>query len=332
MSPERFHPEFTPRPPRPGRDPAAWELAPLPRSLDRAAAEAYCRQVAGRHYENFSVVTALVPRRLRQDFATVYTFCRWSDDLADESPDPSAGLDALARWREGLDDCFAGRPGHPVFVALAATARRGGLDARPFHDLLDAFAEDLAFDRDGVVVRYPDRRALVGYCRRSADPVGRIVLGLDGCHGEAEARHSDAICTGLQLVNFWQDLRRDRLAGRVYVPEEDLRDHGVTADDLAAPRASREVRALVASLVAWVHECFAAGAALEATAPPSLRPAIGLFRAGGKALVTAIERAGHDTLAARPTVSSPTKAWLLARALLTAAWWRGRPVVTERGA
>ncbi len=305
-----------------GRAPAAWDLAPLPPSLDRGAAEAFCRLVAERHYENFSVVTRLVPARLRQDFANVYAFCRWSDDLADESDDPAAGLAALEAWRRGLHDCLGGRPGHPLYVALDATIRRHHLDGGPFLDLLDAFTEDLTFDRERVVVRYPDRESLLAYCRRSADPVGRIVLGLEGCTDPAALRQSDAICSGLQLVNFWQDLRRDRLAGRVYVPQSDLRRHGVSADDLAADRASPGVRSLVAAGVEWVGECFAAGAALERTGPPSLRPAIALFRSGGLAIAAAIERSGCDTLASRPTVSSITKAWLVARAVIAMALGR----------
>ena len=312
-----------PRPPR-GRDCAAWDVAPLPPTLDRGAAEAFCRLVAERHYENFSVVSRLVPPRLRQDFANVYAFCRWSDDLADEAANPAVGLAALGRWRAGLDECLDGRPGHPVYVALAATIRRHALDGRPFHDLLDAFAEDLAFDRDAVVVRYADREALLGYCRRSADPVGRIVLGLEGCTDATAVRQADAICTGLQLVNFWQDLRRDRLAGRVYVPESELCRHRVSPDELAGSRAGPGLRSLVAAGLDWVAECFATGAPLERTAPVALRPAISLFRAGGRAIAAAIDRAGCDTLAARPTVPAPTKARLVLRAMVAVAVGRCR--------
>lgn len=301
---------------RRGRDAAAWELAALPPSLDPTAAAAFCRAVAGRHYENFSVVTWLVPARLRQDFANVYAFCRWSDDLADEASDPGDGLAALAAWRAGLEACLDGRPTHPVYVALADTIRRHRLDGRPFHDLLDAFTEDLSFDRRGVAVRYADRDALLAYCRRSADPVGRIVLALGGCSDPAAWRDSDLICTGLQLVNFWQDLRRDRVVGRVYVPQSDLQRHGVAPDDLAASRATPAVVALVADLLQWSRECFAAGARLERDAPSALRPAIGLFRAGGLAIARAIERAGYDTLAARPVVPTGTKAALAGRALV----------------
>ena len=298
------------------RDRAAWNIAGDPDDCSLAAAEAVCRRIASRHYENFSVVSRLVPPRLRQPFATVYAFARWSDDLADEAASPEAGLAALAAWRERLDDCFVGRPDHPVFVALRETARRTGLEQQPFADLLDAFAEDLRFDAAGTLVRYATRDDLVAYCRRSADPVGRIVLALEGCHDPDLVTMSDAICTGLQLVNFWQDVRRDHRAGRVYIPAADLAGHGVDPAALDAPAATPAVRELIRDEVAWARSCFDRGAALATLAPPGLRPAITAFLGGGRAVADAIERAGHDTLGRRPLVSRWTKLRLAGR-----AWW-----------
>lgn len=298
------------------RDPTAWRLAPVPRGYDLATAEAFCRDVASRHYENFTVATRLVPPRLRQHLANVYAFARWSDDLADEAKSPAEAGRDLAAWRDGLKECFEGRPAHPVFVALAATARQAGLSIEPFADLLDAFEEDQAFDAAGTAVRYADREALVAYCRRSADPVGRIVLALEGCRDAALVAMSDSICTGLQLVNFWQDVRRDRLAGRVYLPRDDMQRHGVTEAMLDAPRAAPPLRELLRDEVAWARECFDAGAPLVGVAPPALRPAITMFLAGGRAVADAIERAGFDTLAQRPIVGKWTKLRLAAR-----AWW-----------
>ena len=308
-------------PPAARRDAAAWRIARVPLGADLPEAEAFCRAVAARHYENFTVATRLVPRRLRQHLANVYAFARWSDDLADEATDAAAAARDLADWRRQLDDCFAGRLGHdgaahPVFVALADTARRTGLTIEPFADLIDAFAEDAACDRAGTLVRYATRGDLLAYCRRSADPVGRIVLGLEGCRDADRVAMSDAICTGLQLVNFWQDIVRDLRAGRVYLPRDDMHRHGVTADDLALPRATDRVAALVRDEVAWARERFAAGAPLADVAPPVLRPAIAMFVAGGRAVADAIERAGFDTLARRPTVGRLTKIALAAR-----AWW-----------
>jgi len=305
--------------PATARDPVAWDLAPLPSSLAPAAARAFCRAVAARHYENFTVATLLLPRRLRQHVANVYTFARWADDLADESAGPAAATAALADWRRRLEACFAGRPDHPVFVALAETVTETGLPMQPFSDLLDAFGQDQ------TTTRYATRAELLDYCRRSADPVGRIVLGLEGCRDPDLVRMSDAICTGLQLVNFWQDITRDRLAGRIYLPAEDMARHGVTEPMLATPPAAEAVRALIRDEVSWARECFNAGADLPGLAPRSLRPAIAMFLAGGRAVADAIERAGFDTLARRPTVSRGVKLWLAGKALAAAAAgrWRG---------
>jgi len=305
------------QPPQPAqRDPTPWQITPTPVDGDLAVAEAFCRDVASRHYENFTVATRLVPPRLRQHLANVYAYARWSDDLADEAASPTEAARDLAAWRQGLAACFAGRPGHPVYVALADTVRQTGLTIAPFAHLLDAFEEDRAFDAAGVAVRYADRNELVAYCRRSADPVGRIVLALEGCRDAAMVALSDCICTGLQLVNFWQDVRRDRLAGRVYLPRDDMRRHGVEETMLDAPRAALPLKQLLREEVSWAREYFDAGAPLAGVAPPALRPAIGMFLAGGRAVADAIERAGFDTLLRRPTVGKWTKLRLAAR-----AWW-----------
>jgi squalene synthase HpnC len=294
------------------RDPAAWELAPLPPGGDPAAARRFCRAVAAGHYENFTVATMLVPPRLRQHLANVYTFARWADDLADEADSPQAATAALADWKLGLEACFAGRPRHPVYIALAETVHDRGLSIEPVADLIDAFEQDQA------KARYASRAELLDYCRRSADPVGRIVLALEGCSEPELVRLSDSICTGLQLVNFWQDITRDRLAGRIYLPENDMARHGVGEAMLAEMPAESAVRSLLEDEVAWARECFAAGARLPALAPPALRPAIAMFLAGGLAVADAIEAAGYDTLSRRPTVGRLTKLRLAGRALLAA--------------
>jgi len=299
------------------RDPTAWTLAggaspeAISGTVSLSEAESLCRRIAAGHYENFAIATRLVPRRMRQDLANVYAFARWSDDLADELPGGRCGeaIDALAAWRGRLERCFAGRPDHPVFIALHDTAERRGLGIEPFTHLLDAF------EQDQRVVRYATRDDLLAYCRRSADPVGRIVLAIGGCHEPDRIAESDAICSGLQLVNFWQDIRRDRLAGRVYVPAEDMARFGVAEQDLDTAQASPAVRALVADEVAWARELFDSGAPLLSSAPQVLRPAIGLFLGGGRALAEAIERQGHDTLSRRPVVGRLAKARLAAAAV-----------------
>ena len=306
------------------RDTAAWTLVgePAPFALAGAAAaaggtvaapgledaEAFCRRIATGHYENFSVISWIVPRALRQDFANVYAFSRWSDDLADEAESPAAAAAALAAWRDELEACGRGAARHPILVALADTIARHRLTLEPFHDLLDAFVQDQQ------VVRYESREQLLDYCRRSANPVGRIVLALGGCREPQRQAESDAICTGLQLVNFWQDVRRDRIAGRIYLPAADMQRHGVRASDLDAPQASPALRQLLAEEVAWAEDCFTAGEPLKRLGPAALRPAITAFAGGGRAVAAAIRQAGYDTLSRRPVVSKATKLILAGRA------------------
>jgi len=301
------------------RDATVWVSQGVPETLDPVAAEAWCRRVAAGHYENFTVASRLVPPRLRQDLANVYAYARWSDDLVDEATSALAALEALSDWRRRLESCFAGRPDHPLFVALSGTVRRTGLEITPFLDLLDAFEEDRAHDARGVTVRYSTRDDLVAYCRRSADPVGRIVLGLEGCREPALVSMSDQICTGLQLVNFWQDVRRDRIAGRVYLPADDMARHGVDESDLDGAQGTAAYRGLIRDEVAWARALFDSGAALERAAPPSLRVAIGMFLAGGRAVADAIAAVGHDTLVVRPTLSRWRKAGLAGRTALSVA-------------
>lgn len=304
-------PPSSPALPAARRDAPAWTIAAGADASSLAEAEAVCRAIARRHYENFTVATRLVPRRLRQHLANVYAFARWSDDLADESSSPDEALAALADWRDRLERCFTGRPDHPVFIALAATVRQTGLSIEPFTDLLDAFVSDQ------TITRYDSRPALLEYCRRSADPVGRIVLALEGCRDPELVKLSDSVCTGLQLVNFWQDIKRDLLAGRVYIPADDMRRFAVDEAMLDAGRATPEIVDLVRDEVGWAREWLRRGLPLEKLAPPVLRPAIGMFIRGGLAIADAIERIGFDTLAHRPTVSRGTKLALAAR-----AWWR----------
>jgi squalene synthase HpnC len=297
----------------------AWEIVATGGSCSLQDSEAFCRAIARQHYENFTVATRLVPHRLRQHLANVYAFARWSDDLADESDSPGAARAALADWRVRLERCFDGKPDHPVFIALAGTIRQTGLTIEPFSDLLDAFEQDQS------MTRYPDRSTLLEYCRRSANPVGRIVLALEGCHDPVKVDLSDAVCTGLQLINFWQDLKRDRLAGRVYLPADDMRRHGVEEAMLDAGRASPQLVQLVRHEVAWARDCLRRGMPLADVAPPSLRPAVAMFVRGGFAIADAIARQGFDTIARRPTVSRGTKIRLAA-----GAWW-GMVISSVRG-
>ncbi|MCL6503641.1 MAG: squalene/phytoene synthase family protein, partial [Pirellulales bacterium] len=190
-----------------------------PRGVARPATlaegRAYCRRLACSHYENFIVASLLVPAGLRQHMYNVYAWCRWADDLADEA-EPSEALALLDWWQAELAACYEGRVRHPVLVALAETIERFGLERRHFEALLSAFRQDQQ------VARYETREALLDYCRRSAAPVGRLVLALAGVAEPRCLALADAVCIGLQLLNFWQDVARDWERGRRYLPDETL--------------------------------------------------------------------------------------------------------------
>lgn len=191
-----------------------------------AESQAYCRQLATTHYENFPVVSWLLPRELHQHFYNIYAYCRWSDDLGDEVGDDARSLELLAWWRGQLADCFSGRTSHPVFVALRGTIEEFGIPEEPFENLISAF------EQDQRVKTYETFDQLHDYCRRSANPVGRLVLYLCRQATAANFGWSDSICTGLQLANFWQDVARDLDIGRVYLPQNDWRHFGYSAEDL----------------------------------------------------------------------------------------------------
>jgi squalene synthase HpnC len=196
-------------------------------SLDESLA--YTRWLATHHYENFQVVSFLLPKRLHQDFYNVYSFCRWADDLGDEIGNTAESLRLLAWWRGELDAMYANElTRHPVFVALRGTAQQHGLPIEPFADLVTAF------EQDQTVTRYRDFDHLLEYCRSSANPVGRLVLGLCGYRDEERYALSDATCTALQLANFWQDVTVDLEKDRVYLPLSLLEAHGYPVDALFA--------------------------------------------------------------------------------------------------
>src|SRR5690349_8424710 len=191
-----------------------------------AAARAYCAQVARSHYENFTVVSLLLPRRLVRHFHAVYAYCRWSDDLADETAGGAEALRLIDWWRGELLSCYRAQPRHPVTIALRETIRRFRIPPDPFLNLL------IAFEQDQSVKNYATFDDLLGYCRHSANPVGHLVLYLFECFDAKRARLADQVCTGLQLANFWQDVARDRAIGRVYLPEEDRKRFGYADADL----------------------------------------------------------------------------------------------------
>ncbi|MEM8836038.1 MAG: squalene/phytoene synthase family protein [Planctomycetota bacterium] len=312
---------------------------------------AYARELTTSHYENFSVLSRLVPERVRPDVAAIYAYCRWSDDLADETGSDEAArtrsLRLLSWWRGELESCHRSAsdperepPSHPVFVALRETIRTHRLPIEPFSHLLDAF------EQDQRVTRYETWDELVAYCTGSADPVGRLVLALAG-HEPAKAplprgtpapeqdpggliAMSDATCTALQLTNFWQDVRRDLVErDRVYLPSREFLD--TEPDELAGtlrvwldrpndPAVRVPFIKAMRPLSARTQALFDSGSALPKTMRAhrlgDFAPMVGLFAAGGRSVLAIVESIGGATLWRRPTLSKPRKALLLLNATI----------------
>ncbi|KAA5544508.1 squalene synthase HpnC [Roseiconus nitratireducens] len=271
--------------------------------------ELVCRRLARSHYENFLVASILLPRRLRQPFYNIYAFCRTADDLADQSPSPEAALTALDDLQSDLDATFAGHPPDTSFFpALAHTVETFDLAKKPFEDLLSAFRQDQH------VTQYASMPELIDYCTRSANPVGRIVLQLAGQLNEQTAPLSDQICTGLQLANFWQDVKRDWEIGRVYLPQDACRRHGVQPRDLADSRTPETLKSLLAQLCDDAEAHFHRGLPLAEHVPRWLAGDIRLFAHGGLATLQAIRKIDFDVLRVRPKVTKMVQLKLMTRA------------------
>lgn len=267
--------------------------------------ENYTRWLATAHYENFHVVSFLLPKSLHQDFYNVYSFCRWADDLGDEFGDPARSLSLLAWWREELQAMYAGVTRHPVFVALHGTARKHQLPVEPFNDLITAFIQDQ------TVTRYANWAELEAYCVNSANPVGRLVLMLCGYRDEERFRLSDATCTGLQLANFWQDVTVDWEKNRVYLPLDLLARHGATVEQIAARRFDTAFAGAMREAVTEARRYFAAGLPLVGTVNRQLALDLDLFNRGGLAILDRIEAEGFDVLKARPRISKVARVRIL---------------------
>jgi len=287
---------------------------PLPRAASGgpvclAEARAYCRALARSHYENFMVASMLLPHALRQPMFHVYAYCRWADDLADEAGSPQLGLAGVRWWREELHRCYAGEPRHPVFVALAETIALFDLPIDPFDDLLTAF------ERDQTATRYPTYEEVLGYCRYSANPVGRLVLSLFGYRDEERQQLSDCTCTALQLANFWQDVARDLDKDRIYLPLEDMERFGYSEQDLLARNENDAFRQLIRFQVERTRELFRQGEALRDMVRRRLRLEIDMFSQGGLLVLRMIEARGYDVLGRRPAISKRRQATLFLRRL-----------------
>ena len=274
------------------------------------AAQRYTRWLATHHYENFNVVSWLLPKALHHHFYNVYAYCRWADDLGDEVPNAARAVELLAWWEHELDACYEGKPSHPVFIALRETILAKDVPKQPFADLLKAFRQDQ------TVKCYPNWDAVLGYCVYSANPVGRLVLYLCGYRDEQRQHLSDATCTALQLANFWQDVSRDLDIGRIYIPLDAAAAHGLSEHDIVERRFDERYALLMKELIARTRALFAEGQPLAKMVDGRLSVDLEMFTRGGLAVLDAIEAMGYDTLHHRPAVSKVKQAGLLARALV----------------
>ncbi len=287
--------------------------AEVPKKLSARQCRRYCRRLARRHYENFTVVSWLLPRHLRQHFCHIYAYCRWADDLADETAGPKQALALLQWWESLLQLCYRGEAQHPVFVALGETIREFNIPIDPLADLL------VAFRQDQQVVRYETQEQLIGYCRYSANPVGRLVLFLGRCHDVRRGLLADSICTGLQLANFCQDVARDYARGRIYIPQTQLHRFGCDESVFARREANGPFRRLLEAEVAEAEGWLRRGQPLVELVPEELRFDVALFVEGGLAILEAIRRQQFDVWSRRPVIGKLAKLRLAAR-----VWWQLR--------
>jgi hydroxysqualene synthase len=269
------------------------------------------------HYENFPVASLLCPPRLRPPIAAIYAFARAADDLADEG-DASAGerLADLQAYRAELHAVAAGAPPAPrwaaIFAPLQAVLQSHALPVPLLDDLLDAFLQDIAKTRDGGT--YADRAELLDYCRRSANPVGRLLLHLYGEARPAALAESDAICSALQLINFWQDLSVDLPRGRHYLTDADCAAHGVDRAQLAAGRRSAATDALVMDCAAWARATMLAGAPLVHRLPGRIGWELRLVVQGGLRILDKVQALDGGSLLTRPVLRAADGPRLLWRA------------------
>jgi squalene synthase HpnC len=289
--------------------PAAYAIPAQAPSL--AEAREYCARLARSHYENFSVASWFLPRRLRQHFFNVYAYCRISDDLGDEVGDATASLALLDQWQSELNACYEGTPKHPVFVALEETVGQFEIPKHEFSDLL------IAFRQDQTVTRFDSFDDVLGYCHYSANPVGHLVLYLCGYRDAERQQLSDYTCTALQLANFWQDVSVDYGKGRIYLPLEDLRRFNVTEDEIARSQNTPAFCSMMKFEVERAQDWFRQGLPLISKVDRELAIDLDLFSRGGQEILHAIEKQGYAVLGHRPSISKARKLGLVARAALS---------------
>lgn len=248
------------------------------------------------HYENFPVASILLPPRLREPVAAIYWFARSADDFADEGSLPAEErLAKLDAYRRELDAIAAGKPSdHPIFLRLRPHIAAFGLPLQLFYDLIDAFSQDV------VKTRYATFTELMDYCRRSADPVGRLMLHLFGAATEENLRDSDRICSALQLINHWQDVAVDWVKPRIYLPQEDLDRFAISDNDIAQGHADADWQALMRFQVDRARALMLAGAPLGRRLPGRMGLEIRAIVAGGLRILDKIEAVDYDVFRRRP--------------------------------
>jgi squalene synthase HpnC len=263
------------------------------------------------HYENFPVASILLPRRLRPPVEAIYAFARSADDIADEGDaGPEQRLAALCDYEAQLDRIEAGdTPDTPLFARLAQTTNTYRLPLQPMRDLLSAFRQDV------VTVRYPNFELLLDYCRRSANPVGALMLHLYGVHDAASLKQSDAVCSALQLINFWQDVAVDWDKGRIYLPLEDLTRFGVDEAQIDAGIVDDRWRALMRFEVERARTLMHSGAPLALRLPGRVGWELRLVIQGGLRILERIEQADYDVFRRRPSLGRADWLAMLGRAI-----------------
>jgi hydroxysqualene synthase len=293
--------------------------------VDLQEAYASCERLARAHYENFPVASALLPRAMRPHVAAVYAFARVADDFADEGERTAAErIELLGRWRDRLHRSLSGGEGPlagagepaqtaQIFRAVGATIRSRQLPVALFDDLLSAFEQDVR------VTRYATWNDLLDYCRRSANPVGRLVLGIAGYRDPRLLAQSDAICTALQLTNFWQDLKIDYGRGRIYLPAEELRTSGAREEDLGRSPLTAESRRALAAAVERTRKLFDCGRPLCDQVRGRLRYELRATWLGGTRILQKLEAAGFEPAANRVKLGAADAPWFLWN---LAAWHR----------
>ncbi len=286
-------------------------LTPLERP-SLAEAQAWCRNLASTHYENFHVATFFLPRRVRPHFESIYAYCRVADDLGDEVADPAVATRLLNTWGEMLVECYDSPESsiHPVFVALSETIRACNPPRELFLDLLHAFR------MDQIKTKYESWDELLEYSHYSANPVGRLVLWVCGYRQESLALLSDKVCTALQLANFWQDVVEDAERGRRYLPADAMWKFGVEEGQIEGRVFTPEFRAMIEDLVTRTRAMLLQGGAISSQVDKELAVTLDLFRKGGEAILNGIVAENYDVLRGRPVVTKTRKLGLLLEALV----------------